>query len=648
MINIAVLISDKGTGTNLQAIIDAVNIGKINSNIVVVVSDTPKAIGLIRAKKSNLKIAICPKKNQLKTILKKYQPDFIVCAGWKQIITDDVIEAFPNKILNLHPGLIPDKINRVVKNPDGTNALWNRGLLAEKAINNFLVNRSTYAGSSIHFLTKEFDFGPVLARTFVKTKENDTITSLYNRIKKKEHEIYVKVLQKLSREKKDTVLVIDGGGRGSALVDKYTQSPKVERVLAIPGNDLIPILVKKPVKIFPHIKTTDIKEIIEICQKEKVDLVDVAQDDAVAAGLTDTLQKNGFIVFGPTKLAGQIEWDKAWSRNFMKNFKIPHPAYKICKTYKQGIAFIKNQKNAPWFIKASGLAAGKGAVYAQNNKAALAAIKSMNNFGKAGETYLIEKCLSGEEFSAFALVNGKKHEIIGFAQDHKQVFDRDLGLNTGGMGCSSPPMVITKQVESQVKSIIQKTVEGLVRVGRPYRGILYLGGMIVRRKKHALRSFSEGRVWVIEFNARWGDPEAQVILPSIKNDYLDVVEKTLSGKIPKIKKDNQYRIVVAATSKGYPGDFSKVTGKEITGLAKAIKSKRDKIFPAAVKIKRGLPAGRQSKFIASGGRLFYVLGQGKNVAIARKLAYNALSSINIEGNFLHYRTDIGWRDLERM
>src|SRR3990167_7150110 len=231
MIKIAVLISDKGTGKNLQAIIDAIKSGKIDGKIVVVVSDTLKAIGLKRAKKNNLKTEICPQKNQLKTILEKYQPDFIVCAGWKQIITDDIIEAFPNKILNLHPGLIPDKINGTIRNPNGTNALWNRGLLTEKAINNFLVNRSTYAGSSIHFLTKDFDFGPVLARTFVKTKENDTITSLYNRIKKKEHEIYVKVLQKLSREKKDTVLVIDGGGRGSALVDKYTQSPKVERVL---------------------------------------------------------------------------------------------------------------------------------------------------------------------------------------------------------------------------------------------------------------------------------------------------------------------------------------------------------------------------------------------------------------------------------
>ena len=631
MINIAVLISDKGTGTNLQAIVDGEKSGKINGKIVVVVSDTPKAIGIKRARKNNIKVEICPEKNQLIAILKKYQPDLIVLAGWKQIIAGKVIETFPNKILNLHPGLIPDKKTSVVKNPDGTNSLWNRGLLAEKAVYNFLVNNATYAGSSIHFLTKEFDFGQVLARTFVKIKKGDTVASLYTRLKKKEHQIYVEVLKKLSGTSKATVLVIDGGGRAATLVDKYAQSPKVERLLAIPGNDLIPLLTKKPVKIFPHLKTTDIKEIIKICQKEKVDLVDVVQDDAIAVGLVDSLVNSGLKVFGPTKSAGQIEWDKAWSRNFMKKFKIPHPDYKIFESYMEGIGYIKKQKDAKWFIKASGLAAGKGALFAQNKKEAIDAIKSMKNFGKAGETFLVEKYLEGEEFSAFALVSGKNFEIAGFAQDHKRVFDGDLGPNTGGMGCSSPPMVITKQIESQVKSIFKTTVDGLISIKRSYLGILYLGGIIDKNNK----------VWVIEFNARWGDPEAQCLIPSLKNDFLDLALNATKGKLQKIKKDNKYRVVVTGASKGYPNLYSQVAGLQIIGLDKALKSKQVKIYGAGVKVKNG-------QYFTNGGRLFYVLAEGNNVAIARKIAYNAISLVDVQGDNLHYRKDIGHRDLERL
>ena len=200
MKRLAVLISDKGTGTNLQAIIDGTKSGKIKGKIVVVISDTLRAPGLARARKHRLKIAICPKKEMLLPLLKKYNPDFICLAGWKQIIADEVINAFPAKILNVHPGLIPNSPKTTVLAPDGTKALWNKGLLAEKAIKNFLDSKVTYAGSSIHFLSKEFDFGKVLAHAFVKILPNDTIESLYSRIKKEEHKMYVAVLSKLCNE----------------------------------------------------------------------------------------------------------------------------------------------------------------------------------------------------------------------------------------------------------------------------------------------------------------------------------------------------------------------------------------------------------------------------------------------------------------
>lgn len=196
---IAILISNAGTGTNLQAVIDAVESGDLHAEICAVVSDREDSLGLERARKHNLHIEICPKKEELKSLLEKLNSDYICLAGWKQIILDEVILAFPNRILNLHPGLIPDDVNGEVQNPDGTPALWNKGMLTDKAIQNFLDTKCTYAGSSIHFLTLNFDFGPVLGKVFEKVEEGDTVESLYARLKKKENELYVEVLKNLSK-----------------------------------------------------------------------------------------------------------------------------------------------------------------------------------------------------------------------------------------------------------------------------------------------------------------------------------------------------------------------------------------------------------------------------------------------------------------
>lgn len=195
---LVILISNAGTGTNLKAIIDGISAGKIKAKIIAVVSDKADALGLKYARDNNLPIEICPKKEDLLPLLKKLNPDFICLAGWKQIILDEVILAFPNKILNLHPGLIPDTFDATSANPDGTPGLWNKGMLTEKAIQNFLDKKATFAGSSIHFLTLEFDFGPVLGRCYEQIKSDDTINSLYDRLKKKENQMYVEILSKLS------------------------------------------------------------------------------------------------------------------------------------------------------------------------------------------------------------------------------------------------------------------------------------------------------------------------------------------------------------------------------------------------------------------------------------------------------------------
>lgn len=632
MIKLAVLVSNKGTGTNLQAIIDAIKKKQLNAKIAVVISDAKEAVGIKRAKRHNIKTALSPKKENLLKLLNKYKPDYIALAGWKQIVTEEVIDKYQNRILNVHPGLIPDTQDGEVKNPDGTKALWNKGKLTNKAIQNFLDQKATYAGSTVHLLTHEFDFGPVLERTFEKIKSGDTVDSLYRRLKKKEHKIYISSLNKLSGA---TVLVIDGGGRGSALVKKYLESPLVSQVLAAPGNDLMQVGNSKPVKIFPSVKTTDIKNIKKIIKGNHVDFIDVAQDDAVAAGVTDAILKLGIKVFGPTKAAGQIEWDKAWARKFMKANKIPIPAYQICKSEKEGIKFIDSQKESEWYVKASGLALGKGVIFAKKNSDAKKAIKEMKTFGKSGETFLIEECLKGEEFTSFAIVDDRNFIVVGHAQDHKTIYDRNIGPNTGGIGCNSPPMVIDKNIERQIQSIFKKTVEGLTKLKRPYLGILYLGGMIDKNNKVA----------VIEFNARWGDPEVEVLLPSIKNDLFELENMVISGDIKKLKfkKDKLYRIVVTACAKGYPTDISKVMGKQIIGLESLLNrpDKSFQVFGAGTKLVN-------NKFTVAGGRLFHVMAQGKNVHEARKIAYNALSKIQIEGNNLHFRKDIGYRDVNRM
>lgn len=432
-------------------------------------------------------------------------------------------------------------------------------------------------------------------------------------------------------KRRNVVLVIDGGGRGAALAHKYSLSPYVAKIIAIPGNDLMQINSSIPVETYQHLKVTSLQRILKVCKKEKVDLVDVAQDSAVAVGLVDELSKAGIKVVGPTKNAGQIEWDKAWARNFMKKYAIPHPKFKICKSQKEGIDFVKKHKGE-WFIKAAGLAEGKGAIPATNTKEAINGIKQMKNFGPRGKTYLLEEWLIGEEFSAFALADGNSYQIVGFAQDHKRINDGDLGENTGGMGCVSNPLLINAGIKKQAERIISQVLEGLKKENRPYRGVLYLGGIVIK-----------DRVYVIEFNARWGDPEAQVLLPSIKNDLYQISQAIASVNLKKlkIKMDKKIRIAIAGTSKGYPNDYSKVKGKKIFGIEKVQKIPGIKIYGAGIK-----KVGRN--YLADGGRLFYVVGKGKDIIEARKKTYHAMLMINVEGNNLHYRKDIGWRDVERL
>jgi phosphoribosylamine--glycine ligase len=238
----------------------------------------------------------------------------------------------------------------------------------------------------------------------------------------------------------------------------------------------------------------------------------------------------------------------------------------------------------------------------------------------------------GEEFSLFAICDGENYQIVGTAQDHKTVYDHDKGPNTGGMGCVLNPKVVTSKILKEVeKTIIKPFMKGMKKEGRAYCGILYLGAMVTKRG-----------IKIVEFNSRWGDPEAEVLIPAIKTDYLTIVQKALSKKLNKIKIkcDKISRLSVAGCSLGYPVDYAKVKGKIVTGLNKAMKLSGVKIFGAGI-------AKKGKDFVVHGGRVIHVVGEGKTFVEAKDKAYKAMAMINIQGNNLHFRTDIGWRDLER-
>lgn len=365
-----------------------------------------------------------------------------------------------------------------------------------------------------------------------------------------------------------------------------------------------------------------------MCKKENPILVDVAIDAAVASGIVNKLEEIGIPAVGPTKEAGQIEWDKAWSRQFMWKHKIPHPTFKVFHSEREGISFVKKQRDQSWFVKAYGLVDGKGALPAKNNKEAIERIKEMKRFGEAGKTFLLEQWLEGEEFSSFALCDGKTFKIIGNAQDHKRMYTFDEGENTGGLGSSTPCLVVTPSILNQVKDIFKNTLSGLEKEGRPFKGILYMGGIIVDKK-----------VYIIEFNARWGDPEAEVLIPSIKTDMYKIGIAMSQGKLRSltIKTDTKARVAVTGSLR--PGVESKE--RQIFGLEKVKKLKGITVYGTRIK-------ERNKKYYAASGRLFHIVAEGKNVIEARRRAYEAMSMLYIEGNNLHYRTDIGWRDVERL
>ena len=443
--------------------------------------------------------------------------------------------------------------------------------------------------------------------------------------------------------RQEVVLVTDAGGRGDVLAEAYANSPHVATVFVAPGNDMNPLHKNAPVERVPHVGLKDPQAMVEFCIKHGITLVDVCQDNAVAAGFGNALDVAGIPYIGPTREAGMIESDKKFSRVLGTENNVAQPRYFEATTMNEGVEYFLNELGGEKaFVKFLYLIGGKGAIGGEGIDEVKAAITLVQKMGGDGK-YLIEEWLegddgsSGEEVSIFTISDGKSRQYLGAAQDHKRAFDGDLGENTGGMGAVSTPLIISdKFLRESYAQVIDRTLRGLQDRRTPYKGVQYASIMAVMRNG-VLRQYK------IEDNARWGDPEAQVIIPAIKNDFLELGHVVANGSLAHIDiaRDQIVRVAVAGVSKGYPGKHDQVKGKRIKGLDEARKIRGVRLYGAGVKIIDGVP-------YADGGRLFYIVGEGKDVNQARNNAYAAMEHISVEGDGLHYRTDIGHKDVNRL
>lgn len=412
------------------------------------------------------------------------------------------------------------------------------------------------------------------------------------------------------------ILVVGGGGREHTIIWKIAQSPKVDKIYAAPGNGGISELAE-----CVDIKATDIPAMVAFAKKEQIDLVMVAPDDPLVLGMVDAMEQEGIRAFGPRANAAIIEGSKVFSKDLMKKYKIPTAAYEVFEDSNEAIAYVK-KGSFPTVIKAEGLALGKGVIIAQNEEEAVDAIREImedKKFGESGNRVVIEEFLTGPEVSVLAFTDGKTVRPMVSAQDHKRALDHDQGLNTGGMGTFSPSRLYTKQMEEEcMENIFLPTIRAMAQEGRSFKGVLYFGLMM-----------TPNGVKVIEYNARFGDPETQVVLPRLESDLVEIMEAVVDERLDEveIKWADNAAVCVVLASGGYPQKYQ--TGYEIEGLDNVDDFL---IFHAGTKKQDG-------KFLTAGGRVLGVTAVAENLDAAIKKAYEGVSKITFTD--IHYRKDIG-------
>lgn len=415
------------------------------------------------------------------------------------------------------------------------------------------------------------------------------------------------------------VLIVGSGGREHAIAYCVAKSEKVDKIYCTPGNAGIAKLAE-----CAPIGAMEFDKIVAFAKEKEVDLVIVGMDDPLVGGLVDELEAAGIRAFGPKKNAAILEGSKAFSKDLMKKYHIPTAAYENFTDSDKALAYLETAK-FPIVLKADGLALGKGVLICQNLEEAKEGVKEImldKKFGTAGNEMVIEKFMTGREVSVLSFVDGNTIKTMTSAQDHKRAGDGDTGLNTGGMGTFSPSPFYTKEVEEFCeKYIYQATVDAMKAEGRPFKGVIFFGLML-----------TEDGPKVLEYNARFGDPEAQVVLPRMKNDIIEVVEACIDGTLDQIDlqfEDNAAVCVVLA-SEGYPVKYEK--GLEITGLEVFEKEEGYYCFHAGTREENG-------KILTNGGRVLGITAKGKDLKEARANAYAATEWVQFDNKYM--RHDIG-------
>ena len=416
------------------------------------------------------------------------------------------------------------------------------------------------------------------------------------------------------------ILIVGGGGREHAIAVAVAESPKADKIYCAPGNAGI----AEVAECVP-IGVDELDKIASFAKEKEVDLVIVGPDDPLAAGLVDVLEEAGLRVFGPRKNAAILEGSKAFSKDLMKKYNIPTAAYETFDDAKKAEAYLETA-DYPVVLKADGLALGKGVLICNTKEEALEGVKSImldKQFGAAGNRMVVEEFMTGREVSVLSFVDGKTIRIMTSAQDHKRACDGDKGLNTGGMGTFSPSPFYTKEVDDFCKQYIyQPTVDAMAKEGREFKGIIFFGLMLTQKGPK-----------VLEYNARFGDPEAQVVLPRMKNDIVDVMEACIDGTLDKIDlqfEDNAAVCVVLA-SRGYPVKYEK--GLKISGLEKFKDADGYYCFHAGTKF------DSQGNIVTNGGRVLGITATGDDLKAARANAYKAAGWVDFANKYM--RTDIG-------
>jgi phosphoribosylamine--glycine ligase len=423
------------------------------------------------------------------------------------------------------------------------------------------------------------------------------------------------------------ILIIGGGGREHALAWKVAQSPKVEKVFVAPGNAGT---AREPKCENVAVGAEDVDGLLRFAQQNNVGLTIVGPEAPLVLGIVDRFNEAGRRIFGPTRDAARLEGSKAFAKDFLARHKIPTAAYGSFSEAGAAISYIW-KVGAPLVVKADGLAAGKGVIIAGTVAEAEAAVRDMleaHAFGSAGARVVVEEFLEGEEASFIAMVDGEHILPLATSQDHKRLLDGDRGPNTGGMGAYSPAPVVTAEIHARIlREVIAPTVHGMRAEGCPYTGFLYAGLMIA----------PDGTPKVLEFNCRFGDPEAQPVLLRLESDLLELVEAALAGRLDRVQArwDRRAALGVVMAAGGYPGSYNK--GDVITGLPSG-PDPGCKVFHAGTALKNGAVG-------TGGGRVLCVTALGATVGAAQQRAYEVVRRISWNG--VQYRRDIGHRAIAR-